>query len=274
MHQEEKAFLSSYHLEDYPRPSVTSDIAVFSLRNGIQSSYRHEPMKKLCILLIKRGNPPYQDCWALPGGFLQPGETMEECAGRELREETGADVHLLRHIGIFSEPERDPRGWIISNAFLSVLSEGKRQKMKIQGGDDAVSAVWFDVEFSHIGGRDILMLEHEEIILSAELEAIRNPFDMCEFRITENHGLAFDHAKMIASAVTCLRKEAERFQLIFDFLPDTFTLTELQKVQEAVTGQPTLAANFRRKAADYVAETDELTQGAGHRPARLYRRDR
>ncbi|MBR0485323.1 MAG: NUDIX hydrolase [Oscillospiraceae bacterium] len=270
--QEEKEFLKSYRLEDYPRPSVTADIAVFSLHNQEQAGYRKEPEKKLCLLLIQRGNQPFKDCWALPGGFLQPDETVEVCAGRELKEETCADVTLLRHIGIFSQPQRDPRGWIVSNAFLSVLSEEKLRNMEIQGADDASCAKWFDVGFLQNQDKYILTLRNGSVSLKTELQLKKNQFDMPEFEILENGGLAFDHAKIIASALMYLRNEAQEFRLIFDFLPEQFTLAELQKVQEAVTDKSALTANFRRKIASCVAETQEFTKGAGHRPARLYQR--
>ncbi|MBR1555665.1 MAG: NUDIX hydrolase, partial [Oscillospiraceae bacterium] len=169
-HQDEQEFLKNYRLEDYPRPSVTADIAVFSLHNEEQAGYRREPEKKLCLLLIQRGNQPFKDCWALPGGFLQPDETVEVCAGRELKEETCADVNLLRHIGIFSQPKRDPRGWIISNAFLSVLSEEKLRNMEIQGADDASCAKWFDIEFTKTNDAYFLKLENGDISLKTKLK--------------------------------------------------------------------------------------------------------
>ncbi len=272
MNQEEQEFLKKYRLEDYPRPSVTTDIAVFSLHSKIQAGYRREPDKKLCILLIKRGNPPFRDCWALPGGFLQPDETVETCAARELKEETCADVHLLRHIGIFSQPERDPRGWIVSNAFLSVLNQENLKNMEIQAGDDAACVRWFNIAFQDSGQYNILTLESEKTTISAKLKKIRNSFGMYEFEIIENNGLAFDHAKVIASAMTYLRQSSEQFDLLFDFLPEQFTLADVQKVQEAITGEPALTANFRRKLTPYVVETDTFTKGAGHRPARLYER--
>jgi len=272
MNQEEQEFLKNYRLDNYPRPSVTADIAVFSLHHEQQKGYRREPRKKLCILLIQRGNPPFQNCWALAGGFLQPDETIETCAGRELKEETGVNVNLLRNIGIFSQPNRDPRGWIISNAFLSVLSEEKLETMEIQGADDAACARWFDIDLCHKKNKEILTLESNDIVLKAELKKKKNQFGMCEFEITENGGLAFDHAKIIASALMYLRQAAVQFDLLFDFLPKRFTLTELQKVQEAITSESVLTANFRRKIADYVTPTQEFTNGAGHRPARLYTR--
>ena len=77
---------------------------------------------------------------------------------------------------------------------------------------------------------------------------------------------------MIAAALTALRENARRIDLIFDFLPETFTLSQLQRVQETVMNISLLPANFRRKISDYVEETDSYTSGAGHRPAKLYRK--
>ena len=84
--------------------------------------------------------------------------------------------------------------------------------------------------------------------------------------------MAFDHARIIAEAVCLLRKYAQDFNTIFDFLPEKFTLNEVQKVQETILDISILPANFRRKINDYVIETEEYTQGAGHRPARLFKR--
>ena len=84
--------------------------------------------------------------------------------------------------------------------------------------------------------------------------------------------LAFDHAAIIASALSLLRIQAKDYDVIFDFLPEKFTLTALQRVQETILNVSVLPANFRRKISDYVIETNEFTVGAGHRPAKLFTR--
>ena len=84
--------------------------------------------------------------------------------------------------------------------------------------------------------------------------------------------LAFENARIIAQALSVLRNSARDFDVIFDFLPEKFTLTELQNVHETVMNISVLPANFRRKVADLVEETDEFTEGARHRPAKLFRR--
>ena len=82
----EKEFLAGYDIGAFERPSVTTDVVAFTIRSETNDNYRQDSDSKLCILLIRRGEHPYLGRWALPGGFLQPGETVEQCALREIRE--------------------------------------------------------------------------------------------------------------------------------------------------------------------------------------------
>lgn len=92
------------------------------------------------IVLIKRRNPPFAGCYALPGGFVEVGETVEEAAIREAREETGLDIELLGLVGIYSNPDRDPRGHVVSAAFLA-LGRGE-----LLAGSDAKMAEVFSFQ--------------------------------------------------------------------------------------------------------------------------------
>ena len=268
----EKDFLKNYRIEDYERPSLTTDVAAFMIRSEESDNYKKDSKSRLSILLIKRGAHPYKDSWALPGGFLTPGETVEECALREIKEETGVLPASLMPVGVFSKPGRDPRGWIISNAFASIISE---ESVKQRGGDDAADAQWFDIWYERKGRSDYLLdLSFGDITLHAVLSEESAGFGRSSFKIKKSGGLAFDHAAIIATALSALREGAKNYDTIFDFLPDKFTLTALQRVQETIMNISILPANFRRKISDYVVETEEYTQGAGHRPARLYRRKR
>lgn len=274
--QSEKEYLSQYNINKYERPSVTTDIAAFMIRSEESDNYKRDSENRLSILLVKRGVHPFMDCWALPGGFLKPDETVEECALREITEETNVVPVAILPVGVFSEPGRDPRGWIISNAFFSVITE---ESVKQVGGDDAADAQWFDVSFEKDNDGDYRLslslrgnTASESIHLDAVLTKERTKFGKSIFFIKNSGGLAFDHARIIAEAVCLLRKYAQDFNTIFDFLPEKFTLNEVQKVQETILDISILPANFRRKINDYVIETDEYTQGAGHRPARLFKR--
>ena len=266
----EKEFLSSYSLSDYERPSVTADVAAFMIRSGEKTDYRRNPESKLQLLLIKRGGHPYKGMWALPGGFLQKDETIEECALREIKEETDVLPVSIMPVGIFSKPDRDPRGWILSSAYASIISE---ESVKQVGMDDASDAQWFSVSFERDeNGVYHLMLTYGETVLEALLAEEGSRFGRSHFRILDSGYLAFDHAAIIAEALTALRNEAKNYDVILDFLPEKFTLSAFQKVQETIMNVSFLPANFRRMVSGYVTETDEFVRGDGHRPAKLYKR--
>lgn len=114
----------------YPHPAVATDCVVFGF-NG----------KMLEILLIKRGLEPYKDMWAFPGGFMRMEETAEECALRELSEETGLRVNILKQLGAFTGIHRDPRERVVSIAFYALV-----QPSEVTGGDDASQARWFPLD--------------------------------------------------------------------------------------------------------------------------------
>ncbi len=120
------------------------------------------------LLLIKRANDPFRDCYAFPGGFIEPNETVEAGAMRELAEETGlsgdSNIGLFgpRLIGIFSDPSRDPRGRVISAAFLIRVVTGLANQAK--AGDDAKALEWVDVEQA---ARMTLAFDHNKILLEA-----------------------------------------------------------------------------------------------------------
>ena len=94
------------------------------------------------VLLVRRGNEPFKDCWALPGGFMEMDETIEHCAVRELEEETGlrATVDMLRLVGVFSAPGRDPRGRTVTAAYAFCMPDAAT---KAKAGDDAAALAWF-----------------------------------------------------------------------------------------------------------------------------------
>ncbi len=278
----EQEFLAGYDAGEYPRPSVAADIAIFTIGNEAQQGHRKLPGKELRILLIKRGGHPYLGCWALPGGFVRPNETVGEAAMRELREETGVESGYLEQLFTFSDPGRDPRTWVMSCTHMALIDSGE---LKLNAGDDASEAEWFRLSYTLIEEekkrsanyfslhrRYRLELSAGDDILTAVVEQISGR-ETTEYHIVENHGLAFDHAKLIACAVHRLRDQLERTELAFNLMPEKFTLTELQQVYEVILDRPLLKAAFRRKIKDEVRETGEYTEHAGHRPSQLFRRN-
>ena len=110
------------------------------------------------VLLVRRGNPPFKGAYALPGGFVDAGETVEAACRRELQEETGVEAGELQLVGVFSDPARDPRGPTVSVAYLSVIETAEPKP-----GSDAAAAEWV-AEWD----REKLAFDHAEIITEAE----------------------------------------------------------------------------------------------------------
>ena len=206
---------------DYPRPAVTTDICLYTV---VEDDLR--------ILLIRRGGEPFKGAWALPGGFLQENETLDQCAARELREETGVLGAHLEAFATFSEPKRDPRYRVVTAAYLALVPAADHA---LQSGSDADDARWHSMD-----------------------------------RLPD---LAFDHATIIRVARAALIAKLEREPLALTLLPSRFTLTQLQKVHEAIGGEPLDKRNFRRAilAKGWIRETGELERG-NRRPAMLYNR--
>lgn len=127
---------------DYPRPALTVDAVVF-----------RKTTKQLEVLLIQRKHYPFAGMWALPGGFVEMEETVEQAVVRELEEETSLKIEGLKQLHTFSELGRDPRGRTISVTFYGTVAV---ENSTVKGGDDAIAANWFSLDdlpalaFDHI----------------------------------------------------------------------------------------------------------------------------
>lgn len=130
----------------YPRPAVTADCVVITKEA--------EPK----VLLIQRGADPYKGCWAFPGGFMNMDETTEQCAIRELEEETGLKVSTVRQIGAYSKVDRDPRGRTITVTYLAIIDK----PAQVTGQDDAAKAEWFP-----LSALPELAFDHADIMADA-----------------------------------------------------------------------------------------------------------
>ncbi|MEU3148279.1 MULTISPECIES: NUDIX domain-containing protein [unclassified Streptomyces] len=218
--------MDGYDTYAYEPFAVTVDLAVLTLREG-----------SLRVLLVERGEEPYAGRWALPGGFVQPDESAETAARRELAEETGltdaSGLHL-EQLRTYSEPGRDPRMRVVSVAFTALLADAP----EVRGGSDAAQARWMP----HGSAR----------------------------------ALAFDHDRILADARDRVGAKLEYTCLATAFCPPEFTLGELQQVYETVWGTTLDRPNFRRKVlaspgfVEAVPGAARLTGGRG-KPAALYR---
>lgn len=213
-----------YDLDKKFRPLLAVDILIFSIIEN-----------ELQILLVKRKFAPFANDWAIPGGFVREKESLENAARRELSEETGLkDVDMfLEQLFTFGEPNRDPRGRVISVSYYALIPSSKIGKL--QATTDASQTCWMPV-----------------------------------YSLPE---LAFDHATIIKYALERLRYKMEYTNVSYSLLDDEFTLTDLQKIYEIVFAKSFDKRNFRKKilSLGILIPTGKTVVRGVHRPAKTYK---
>ncbi|MGD0606779.1 MAG: NUDIX domain-containing protein [Streptosporangiaceae bacterium] len=245
----EREFLGGYDPASFPPFAVAVDLAIFTIRAGL-----------LAVLLVQRRDHPFQDYWALPGGFIRADESADEAARRELAEETGVTAFTghLEQLRTYSAPHRDPRMRVVSVAHVALAPK----LPDARAGGDAAAARWWPAEDL---GLD-----------SAAPEVLPLP---AEVRLAEVVPLAFDHAQILTDALDRIRAKLEYTTLATAFVDEPFTLAELRRVYAAVWGNAPDLGNFRRKVLGtdgFVVESERsqaaAAGAAGGRPPLLYRR--
>jgi len=223
---DEKTFLKGYRRQEYPRPSVTVDLVIFTVMKG-----------ELSVLLIKRKGHPFQGRWALPGGFVDvgnayedQGEDLEHAAHRELAEETSLPEGscFLEQLYTFGKAGRDPRTRVISVAYYALVPSDLADH--VRANDDASDARWVRV---------------------SEIEGVQDL-------------LAFDHIDILTKALKRIRGKIDYSPIALSLLPDVFTAADLQAIHQAVKGQTFTRAHFSRKFRRMLA--DGVLIEAGLRP--------
>lgn len=190
--------------------------------------------ERVQVLLIRRAQHPALGQWALPGGFidLEQDQQLVDAARRKLLQKTGVSAAYLNQVETFGSADRDPRGWSITILYYALIDASG---IRLHADDSATAARWVPVQ---------------------EAQQLK---------------LAFDHQKLLAAAHQRLKAQVEYTALPVHLMPAEFTLSELQKVFEAILQKPLEKKSFRRRIqdADILEETPNLRH-AGSRPAQLY----
>lgn len=149
----EKEFLEQYSPDKYPKPALTVDIVIFTVRDN-----------QLQVLLIERGGHPFKGRLAIPGGFLNPREddSIVDAAKRELQEETGVDAPYLEQLGAYGNRRRDPRDWVATVVYFALLPA---HKIEPKAGSDAKSVHWISIRGEAVDRP--LAFDHAEILKDA-----------------------------------------------------------------------------------------------------------
>jgi 8-oxo-dGTP diphosphatase len=223
--------------DDLPRPAVSVDVAALSAHEG-----------HLWALVIKRRRPPYQESWALPGGFIGMQESLDQAAERLLSDEAGLKDVYLEQLYTFGEPERDPRARVITVAYYALVAWRRLQHLQSK---EQPTLMRLDVEWSGETG---------------------GPVDLLNER-GERQAIAFDTSDILGMAVKRIRGKLDYVPIGFQLLPERFTLRQLQEVHETILDSPLNKDSFRRRmlASGLLEPTGEREQDVDHRPAELYR---
>ena len=264
----EEEFLKNYDSSMYDKLSMTTDILILSVSSKDSNNYRKTDKKMMSVLLVKRDDHPYKDKWCLPGGFLNPKtETLEECAKRVLKRETNLEDIYLEQLYTFDRIDRDPRMRVISTAYVALIDKDELKQ-------DVKNASWFDITLmEEKDGVIFLVLDNgtEKIEFTIKKVLREKTTDRYDFVIVNNDYLAFDHPKVIISGLERIKNKISYTDIVFNMMPDYFTLGELQQVYEVLLGKKLLDAPFRRIIASKVEKTEKMKTGEGHRPSYLFR---
>lgn len=241
----EEEYLAHCKTLEFSRPCVTVDMLIFSMNKEQQ----------LELLLIKRGGHPFKGKWAIPGGFVEMDESLEEAAARELKEETNLEGIYLEQLYTFGDVDRDKRARVISVAYLALVPGGN---LDFSAGDDAVDACSFVVRQEK--GNFTLLAEERGLVLTEK-------------------DLAFDHKDMIYKGLERLKGKVIYSDIALELLRDKekFTIYELQTIYEALTGEDFDVANFRRSFkkkfinTGRVEKLEEKSVDFSRKPSSYYR---
>jgi len=231
---DEATFLASYDASQYERPSVTVDVALLTVDDGA-----------LRTMLTKRDAPPHRGRYALPGGFVRMDESLDDAAARVLADKTGVRKVFLEQLYTFGAPKRDPRTRVVTVAYYALVDRARLADAREGTTVAALSVPWE----GETGGPVDALLDDRAL------------------------ALAFDHADILGMAVKRVRGKLDYTPIGFQLLPESFTLSALQRVHETILGRPLNKDSFRRKmlASGQLEATGEQQQAVDHRPAELYR---
>jgi len=233
--QQERKFLASYDPSKYPRPSLAVDVALLTVEG-----------KKLCAAVYQRNQLPQLGRFALPGGFVRLGESLDDAAARMLRDKIGLKNVFIEQLYTFGAPKRDPRSHIVSVAYVALVAPDRFARLQQY---EATSAELIVPWAGETGG-------------AVRLE-----------RAGEKLSLFTDHADILGVAVKRLRGKLGYAPIGFQLLGKTFTLRDLRRVHETILAQKLNKDSFRRRmlATGQLEATGEREAEVSNRPAELYR---
>lgn len=243
-----------------------TDLLIFAIDDKKNDNCRELSKKKLSILLVKRTKEPYKNKWCLPGGFVFDGETSLIGSKRILKKETNLENFYLEQLKTFDDVDRDPRGRIISTAYISLVDKKMIKQVLLP------ETGWFTIDTIVNDNNVKIILTKDSEILNINLSKniINAKSRQYEYKLISSD-IAFDHGLMINDGINDLRKKANDTDIIFNMMPDKFTIGELKQVYEIILNKQLINSAFRRVIAPKIESTNEIIKNGGHRPSQYFK---
>ena len=239
-----------------------ANVLAFAVSIGKFQSCRSLSDKHLSILLKKENKD-----WILPSKNLEDDETLYESAEKILVKETNIKNVYKEQLYTFSNLDRVPNKHVITTSYIALFDKEKLKKTLEPNTD------WFKINGKESKGIIDLVLSNDEEILEIKYE--RKIFDKstgkCEYKILKSDGIGYDHATIIICGLERMHNNVVNTDIIFNLMPELFTLGELQQVYEMFLGKKLLDPAFRRIIQNKVIKTNEIIKTGGHRPSVLYK---
>lgn len=252
---------------EFAKFALSTDILIFSVSKGEAKTCRNLSEKYFSILLVKRRKEPYQDKWCLPGGFVRMEETIDMAADRILEKETNLHNIYKEQLYTFGDIDRDPRMRVVSAAYMALID---KERIKDQLSEDAC---WFNIHVEETKNKTNVTLENGEdkigFIIEKQLQD--KTTNRYKYKIIQNENIAFDHSLIIMMGIERMKNKVRDTDIVFNMMPEYFTLGELQQIYEVILDKKMLDPAFRRIIADKVEKTDKTIKTGGHRPSVLYK---
>lgn len=252
---------------DIDRFAITTDLLIFSVTKGAAKTVRSLSDKSLSILLVKRNQEPDNGKWCLPGGFVKKDETLDEAANRVLKKETNLTEIFNEQLYTFSELNRDSRERIISTGYMALID---KERIKDNLSEEAS---WFNIRQEEIASKIKVILENgdEKFSFFVKKKIADKSTNRCNYEISDNNFIGFDHANIIMVALDRLKNKIQDTDMIFNIMPEYFTLGELQQIYETILDKKFLDPAFRRIIEPKVIKTDKVIKTGGHRPSVMFK---
>ena len=220
----------------------TTDLLIFGIDSRKNKNTRGLPKKYFSILLVKRDKPPFEGQWGLPGGFVELDETSKEASLRILEKETGLSNVYMQKLTFKDGVSRDSRGRVFSLSYMALIDRTLlRQELNL-------NACWFD-------------------IINKEIIDVK--CDLYKYVVTSSNLLSFDHDELIVEGVMELRSKVKNTDIVFNLMPELFTIGELKQVYELLLNKKLINSVFRRSIASKIIVTEDKVKTGGHRPSLL-----